>query len=72
MKRWVTIIQAIDVSDPNGGIKTWVGPYVEAENIETAKAYCKKNLGYCKVTGELVGEIPEVMGECARFLLNDN
>lgn len=54
---WVTEIHAIDPVD--GILKTWRGPNVLGINYEDAERYCQHNgLGYCKVIGELVAEIP--------------
>jgi len=57
MKKWVTEIKAIDpmTNEP----KKWMGPYITAPTMEDAIEYCQKNgLGYCKVTGQLISEIP--------------
>lgn len=55
MKLWTTEIQAIDPVD--GKMKPWHGPHIPGEDYQDALLYCKKNeLGYCKVTGELISE----------------
>lgn len=52
-KKWVTNIQAIDPND--GELKTFAGPYIEADSIEEAIEFTQKNgLGYCTVVGKLV------------------
>ena len=64
IKKWITKISAIDPID--GELKTWFGPYVDAENIESARKWLDSNgMGYCKLTGEIfVEEHPE------KFILN--
>ena len=57
MRYWTTHIKAIDPAD--GQLKTWFGPNVPGITYEDAELYCEQNgLGYCKVIGELVKEIP--------------
>ncbi len=57
MKTWLTEIRALDPSD--GEIKTWAGPRIPAITFGFAEQYCQNNgLGYCKVIGEFVAEIP--------------
>lgn len=57
MRMWVTEIQAIDPA--NGILKSWAGPHVSGINHEDAERYCQKNeLGYCRVLGELIADIP--------------
>lgn len=57
MKKWCTEIRAI--YPPTGELSTFQGPYIEAPSAELAQEYCEKNgLGYCKVNGELIAEIP--------------
>lgn len=57
MKKWVTEIQAIDPITKT--LKNWMGPYITAETFGKAVIHCQENgLGYCKVTGQLVSEIP--------------
>lgn len=57
MKHWVTEIKA---QDPfTGELKIYGGPNVPGFTYKDAEAYCQMNgLGYCKVIGELVAEIP--------------
>jgi hypothetical protein len=57
MKLWCTEIEA---KDPfTGQLKKWCGPEVPGICHNDAERYCQDNgLGYCKVTGELVAEIP--------------
>jgi len=57
MKLWLTQIQAISPID--GERKTYGGPYVKGISMQHAQAYCENNgMGYCKVVGELIAEIP--------------
>ena len=57
MKQYVTEIKAISPVD--GELKTYCGPEVPGISFSDAQAYCENNgLGYCKVIGELVAEIP--------------
>jgi len=57
MKLYVTEIKAISPLD--GEIKTYGGPNVPGISFADAQEYCENNgLGYCKVYGELVAEIP--------------
>lgn len=57
MKLWVTEIRAIDPVD--GEMKTWAGPNVPGISWGFAEQYCQDNgLGYCKVIGQLIAEIP--------------
>lgn len=45
--------------DPvTGELKRWCGPNVPGINEEDANRYCRENLGFCRVIGELVAEIP--------------
>lgn len=53
---YVTEIRAIDPMD--GELKTWAGPNIEAICYSEAEHICQTRLGYCKVTGMLVSEIP--------------
>jgi len=72
MKRWVTEIKAIDPNAPDKGVILWFGPYVEANTLEEAEKYCQDNgLGYCKVIGKLIEEIPWSIAEHA-VKLNSN
>jgi len=53
---FTTIIQAID---KDGQLRTFVGPNVPGESYEDAQYHCDNNgLGYCRVDGILVEEIP--------------
>ena len=57
MKKFVTIIQAIDPKD--GNLKTFHGDYIEAENEEKAQEIIDNSeKGYLKLSGELIEEIP--------------
>lgn len=57
MKQFVTSIQAID--SKTGELKNWGGPNVPGISERDARHYCDNNgLGYCKIDGELVAEIP--------------
>ncbi|MBX3253926.1 MAG: hypothetical protein KF862_07260 [Chitinophagaceae bacterium] len=56
MRKWTTEIKALDGS--TGEMKTWIGPYVEAPTWSLAQQWCNENMGYLKVVGELVMEIP--------------
>ena len=55
--KYTTIIKAIDPS--TGELKKWIGPVIDSISIKHAQQYCNENgLGYCKVIGELIAEIP--------------
>lgn len=57
MRKWVTSITAIDPK--SGELKHWSGPEVPGISATDARNYCDNNgLGYCKIDGELVAEIP--------------
>ena len=57
MKFWGTEIEAINAQ--TGEIKKYCGPNVPGISQSDAENYCQTNgLGYCKVIGELVAEIP--------------
>lgn len=57
MKLYTTTIRAIKPS--TGELTTYGGPNVPGISFADAQAYCENNeLGYCKVDGELVAEIP--------------
>ena len=57
MKLWVTEIEAKDHF--TGQLKKYGGPEVPGICKSDADLYCQNNgLGYCKVVGELVAEIP--------------
>jgi len=69
MKKWTTIIMAIDPVDNN--MKQWSGPIIKAQSEEAAERYCQMNgLGYCRVYGEFVEEIPHSVAEHATLLSN--
>ena len=56
MKKFVTLIQAIDPKD--GVLKTFYGDYIEAENEEKAQEIIDNSeKGYLKLSGELIEEI---------------
>lgn len=57
MDLYTTTIRAISPID--GELRTYVGPNVPGISFADAQNYCEKNgLGYCKVEGLLVAEIP--------------
>lgn len=57
MHLYVTTIKAISSSD--GELHSYIGPNVPGISVKTAQEYCENNgLGYCKVDGILVSEIP--------------
>lgn len=57
MRQWVTEIRAIDPI--TGELKEYMGPNVLGINLQDAEYFCQNNgLGYCKVTDELIAEIP--------------
>ncbi len=57
MDLYVTSIMAVDPRD--GELKKWCGPEVPGISESDAQRYCENNgLGYCKVDGILVAEIP--------------
>jgi hypothetical protein len=57
MKIWLTEIKAI--CPIRNELITWCGPNVEAFTHSLAQEYCyTSGLGYCKVVGELISEIP--------------
>ncbi len=54
---WVTEIQAIKPS--TGELRIYCGPHVPGISLADAQQYCEQNgLGYCRVIGRLIGEIP--------------
>lgn len=54
---YVTEIKAL--CPYTGEMKTYGGPEVPGISFADAQAYCENNgLGYCKVIGRLVAEIP--------------
>ena len=60
MKKFTTKIRAIDPED--GKLKTWSGPYIDAETEEEAIRYCKEHLGYCEVDGRLISTVDPKTG----------
>lgn len=56
MKWFVTEIKALHPI--TGEMKIWGGPNVQGISAEQAQQWCNENLGYCKVVGELIAEIP--------------
>ena len=61
---------AIDPRD--GQMKKWCGPEITAETHKEAEEYCQNNgLGYCKVEGLLICEIPWSISEKATLLYKD-
>ena len=56
MNLYTTEIQAI--CPTTGDLKLWGGPHVKGISFEDAENYCHEHLGYCKVTGLLIMEIP--------------
>lgn len=57
MKLYTTEIKAIDPT--SGELCSYAGPHVPGLSFADADHYCQTNgLGYCKVVGQLVAEIP--------------
>lgn len=57
MNLYVTEIKAIRPRD--GELITYCGPNVPGISVKDAEYYCETNgLGYCKVIGLLISEIP--------------
>jgi hypothetical protein len=56
MNIYTTEIKAI--CPITGDLKLWSGPYVKGISFEDAENYCRINLGYCRVIGLLIMEIP--------------
>lgn len=56
MKWFLTEIKALHPI--TGEMKTWAGPNVQGISETQAQQWCIENLGYCKVVGELIAEIP--------------
>ena len=57
MNLYTTIIQAICLH--TGKLTTYCGPHVPGISFADAQNYCETHeLGYCKVEGVLVAEIP--------------
>lgn len=56
--KFTTSIKALDPQ--TGELKTWCGPHVPGISFNDAEVYCQNNgLGYCKIEGVLVSEIPQ-------------
>lgn len=56
MNTYATIIRAIGL---DGDMHSYVGVNVQGISVADAQEYCENNgLGYCKVDGLLVSEIP--------------
>jgi hypothetical protein len=57
MNLYITEIKAL--SPHTGELKTYCGPEVPGISFADAQNYCENNgLGYCKVVGLLIAEIP--------------
>jgi hypothetical protein len=57
MKHWGTYIEAIHPI--TGELVLWCGPTIAAPSKRLAQQYCEDNgLGYCKVDGELIMDVP--------------
>lgn len=57
MRQWATEIKAFDPRTDQ--MKVWGGPNVPGLTKLDAEIYCQENgLGYCKILGELIEEIP--------------
>lgn len=57
MNLYCTLVTAISHKD--GELKNYIGPNVPGISFADAQDYCENNgLGYCKVNGLLVAEIP--------------
>jgi hypothetical protein len=54
--KFTTTIRAVDPL--TGDLKTYFGPYIEAISWDDAEKQCREKLGYCRVHGILVAEIP--------------
>ncbi len=62
MNTYTTTIWA--ESSITGELTEYVGPNVPGISFSDAQTYCENNgLGYCKVSGQLVEEIPVVNGK---------
>ena len=71
MKKWVTSIMALDPI--TNEMKKWCGPEVFGETLKDAEDYCQNNgLGYCKVEGLLICEIPYGIAEYATLLYSSD
>lgn len=57
MKQWTTEISAHDPA--TSVLKVWCGPHVPGISLQDAQQYCNDHgLGYCKVSGQLISEVP--------------
>jgi len=57
MNQYTTTIRAVCPYD--GEIRTYSGPNVPGISFRDAQDYCQRNgLGYCRVNGLLISEIP--------------
>lgn len=67
MKQFATSLMAIDPRD--GELKCWCGPNVPGNSVKEAQDYCNNNgLGYLKIDGLLICEIPWSVAEKATIL----
>ena len=70
MKQWVTEIQAVDPRTAD--LKRWVGPNVPGDTEALAQQHCFDNgMGYCRVVGLFICEIPWSIAEQAVLLYNN-
>lgn len=54
--KFTTELNAVDPRD--GGVKKWMGPYIEAQSFEEAEQFIKKHgMGYLIIIGKLEEEI---------------
>lgn len=54
---WLTEIEAVNPDTEE--LCLWAGPRIWADTEEEAKEFCQKHdLGYCKILGRLIDEIP--------------
>jgi hypothetical protein len=52
LRKFVTEVRAVDPVDER--LKTFSGLDIEAISFELAEQWCRENLAYCKVVGELL------------------
>jgi len=53
------VTEIIALSPVTGEMTVWAGPVVPGISFADAQAYCEsRGLGYCRVIGKLVAEIP--------------
>lgn len=70
MKKWSTEIYAMNES---GELCLWAGPIISAPTFQEAQKYCQENeLGYCKIIGELILEIPHIFKDHINTLFGDH